>query len=912
MRLLSEDGAASGVDEAETLVAVVVAVGRSHASSLVAGVGVAGGDSAGSAIPRAARIALASLLGGEATAESGEASSERNSGDTSVGVPLALNGGSGTEAKGDGGEWAGGLLGGPCAVGEHHQVASTGGFVGSPASVLIVGVGDGLVTDEEHVVGGEGVPLPERLSTGDGVTSTSEPSVVLSEEETSDGGLNVTGGNSNEGASGRGGSAGSEGFAVRDGDGSGDGDNTVDTREVDCADVGEVDGVGDLTVNVEFAGGGEGDVVDGKVPVIGGGDTEDTVDVVVRGADSRAGEGEDITRLEAGNDHDGKAGDEAAGEVGSREELDGAGSAGVREGSRSDGILLGALSIGGIAGISLNARNVNALVGLGVEVAEVVGQAVDLALVVEALHVGVVVASARLGDALGGPCAARVVVTNVDGGPEFAAVLEDALVTIHAAFSGVVAVSGVERTAGVDDAGSGSGGGAQSAARVHGTRVSSAEGARGAALVDGCSGVDVAFCGRALLSSESLADDFGVGQAASGFNNDGAEASSSGDLARAAELADEAVRSSGASDVEPLSLHGDAHLVLSGRVGGLGDDGVVVPVGEGTSDSVAAGVGSTALPEGSSVGVGFRSIDPLPEASAVLSATEPARGSHLSGDEAVLVGGGDGGEVSGNTGEGLFGAPLASTVEVAGDLVVTVDVAVAGVVVGASAGSPGENALSGFGGGGEVVDGLQDGGVDLRSASTFEAELTEGGEPQLDDAKRSDAVVGSEDVHTARVARADGDGEAVEDALAGEDDGADEGKDGLGTRSVGSVAGGSDVPVAVGVGGAVLLVLFRARRSFRNAETADPGASPGGRVALIFGNTVARVVTSGRALVLVPQAVALLCAVHGSQGSVADADNVGIASLRLQELRWVAAEAARKSLLDDRALAVGASALAVE
>jgi hypothetical protein len=580
--------------------------------------------------------------------------------------------------------------------------------------------------------------------------------------------------------------------------------------------------------------------------------------------------------LEASNDHDSEASDGAR-DVGSGEELDGVGAASVREGSGSDGRLLGALRIGGVAGISLDARNIDTLVGLFVEVAEVVGQAVDLALVVEALHVGIVVASARLGDALGGPCAAFVVVTNSGSVPESATSLEDTLVAVHAAVSRSIAVDRVERAASVDDAGGRSGSGRQGAARVHSARIDGAVRAGRSALVDGGSGVEVAFSGRALLRGEGLADDFSVGEAASRFNNDGAEASSRGDTSVSTEFADEAVCGSSTSDVEPETLHGDAHLVLAGRVGGLSDDGVVVPVGEGTSEAVAASVGSTTLPERSSVSVSFRSFNPLPEASAVLSTTEPAGGSHLLSDETVFGTGGDGSEVTVNTVVGLLRAELASGVEVTRKFEVAIDVSVGGVVVSTSTSGPSKNALSGSGGSGEVVDGTKDSRVLSRSASTFEAELTEGGEPQLDDTERSSAEVGSEDIHTARVAASDGDGETVDDTTAGLDGGSSEGKDGDTTSDVGSVARSSDVPVAVRVDGTFRLILFSARRSFRHASATNPSAAVEGTVALVLGDTSARVVTSGRALVLVPQAVALLCAVHGGQRSVADADGVFVA-----------------------------------
>jgi hypothetical protein len=291
LRTLSgtEDGASGGIDEAETLVVVVVTVGRCHASSLVARVGVAGTDgaSSGNSVPTAARIALAGFLGGVAAAGGREATSEGDSGEASSGRIDSVGR---TDAESDGGERTGSLLGGPGAVGHHHQVAFTRGFVDTPADVRggSTDVVDGLVTDEEGVGEGERVPLPHGLSVDDSVTNTSEPSVVLASEEASEGRFDVSVGNSWESTRRRSGLASNVGFTVRDGDGAGGGDDTIESRDEDGARVGVVNREGDGTVSVDFAGGGEGNVGDGESPVISSGDAKDTVDFIITSTDTNS------------------------------------------------------------------------------------------------------------------------------------------------------------------------------------------------------------------------------------------------------------------------------------------------------------------------------------------------------------------------------------------------------------------------------------------------------------------------------------------------------------------------------------------------------------------------------------------------------------------------------------------------
>lgn len=416
-----------------------------------------------------------------------------------------------------------------------------------------------------------------------------------------------------------------------------------------------------------------------------------------------------------------------------------------------------------------------------------------------------------------------------------------------------------------------------------------------------------------MVGGEADASGVGSSEATSRFDNSRTEVASGGDLASLAKFADETVSSGGTSDVEPHTLHGDAHLVFTGRVGGLGDDGRGVPVGECTSDTVAASVGSTTLPEGSRVGVGFGAFSPLPESSGVLSATKPARGCHLSGDEVVFAGTGNGGEVTRLTGVDLFRAELAGSSVVTRHLEVAVDVAVGGVVVSARAGGPGDGAEVSTSRGGEVVDGLQDGGVELRSASTFEAELTEGGEPHLDDTKVGQVgEVGAEEIHATRVAIADGDSQAIKDAVGVLDGNTDEGLHFLATGSVGEVTSSSGVVVAVGVGAASGATEFSTFGSFRDAHASDPSATVTVSITVGLRNIVARVVSSDLTLALVPDASSLLGAVHGSERGGTDTILVGVAGLRFEELGGVASSATSEGLLDDGAFAVGAATTAVD
>ena len=416
-----------------------------------------------------------------------------------------------------------------------------------------------------------------------------------------------------------------------------------------------------------------------------------------------------------------------------------------------------------------------------------------------------------------------------------------------------------------------------------------------------------------MVSGETNASGVGSSEAASRFNNNRSEVARCSNGRGRAKFADEAVGSRSTGDIEPHTLHGDAHLVLTGGVGGLSDDRGGVPVGEGTGDTVATSVGSTALPEGSGFSVGFRTFDPLPETSGVLSTTEPARGSHLAGDEAVFLTGSDGSEVTTLISVDLFRAPLTSRGEVTRNFEVAVDVAVARVVVRARSSGPSDGTDVRASGGSEVVDGLQDGSVAFRSTSTFEAELTEGREPHLDDATLSQVgEVGAEDIHAARVAVTDSDSQAVDDAVGVLNSNTNEGLDGLATSGVGDVTSRGGVEVAVGVSTALGLAEFSALGSFGDAHSRDPSATVLVTVTVGFGDALAGVVSGRLTLVLVPPAVALLGAFHRGERSRADTFLVGEAGHGFEELGRIASSTTREGLLDDRALAVGAATTAVE
>lgn len=120
--------------------------------------------------------------------------------------------------------------------------------------------------------------------------------------------------------------------------------------------------------------------------------------------------------------------------------------------------------------------------GVGIDGAEVVGQAVDLAFVVFASSSGVVVvASTRLvntGARRGIPSAAGVVSTS-GFVPESAAILQDTIGTRQTALFVIsITTSGVgESTTNILDASSRSGAGVHGASSVHGAGFSSAEAA---------------------------------------------------------------------------------------------------------------------------------------------------------------------------------------------------------------------------------------------------------------------------------------------------------------------------------------------------------------------------------------------------------------------------------------------------
>ena len=201
----------------------------------------------------------------------------------------------------------------------------------------------------------------------------------------------------------------------------------------------------------------------------------------------------------------------------------------------------------------------------------------------------------------------------------------------------------------------------------------------------------------------------------------------------------------------------------------------------------------------------------------------------------------------------------------------------------------------------------------MRSASTFEAELTEGGEPHLDDTKVGQVgEVGAEEIHATRVAIADGDSQAIKDAVGVLDGNTDEGLHFLATGSVGEVTSSSGVVVAVGVGAASGTTEFSTFGSFRDAHTSDPSATVAVSITVGLRNIVARVVSSDLTLALVPDASSLLGAVHGSERGGTDTILVGVAGLRFEELGGVASSATSEGLLDDGAFAVGVATTAVD
>ena len=201
----------------------------------------------------------------------------------------------------------------------------------------------------------------------------------------------------------------------------------------------------------------------------------------------------------------------------------------------------------------------------------------------------------------------------------------------------------------------------------------------------------------------------------------------------------------------------------------------------------------------------------------------------------------------------------------------------------------------------------------MRSASTFEAELTEGGEPHLDDTEVSQVgEVGAEKIHATRVAIADGDSQAIKDAVGVLDGNTDEGSHFLATRSVGEVTSSGSVVVAVGVGAASGTAEFSTFGSFRDAHSSDPSTTVAVTVTVGLRDGVARVVSSDLTLALMPDASSLLGAVHGSEGSGTDTVLVGVAGSRFEELGSVASNTTSEGLLDDGTFTVGAATTAVD